>query len=254
MLQRLYFSRVLLQQTRYSRRVNQVITVRDISNRDFLDLYARPGRIGLAGGSTLIDRVIRRAERRVIADGKWSTWSHAFVFGERRCDGHQWVIESDLAAVHKHIRFGVQENRMAKYYDEELYGTLAILNFNLSDDQLRSLLCHGLQMMSDATKYSVRELFGTLLALKKPELRTKENVLARDRSFFCSAFVQHLYCQIGFDLAPGINAKNTTPEDISSTLVPHTRWVLHRELGESKTKEKVRKVLARVRSSRHREK
>jgi hypothetical protein len=232
---------------RYSRRVNQVINVRDISNREFLELYARPGRIGLAGGSTLIDRVIRRAERRVHAEGKWSTWSHAFVFGERRCDGHQWVIESDLAAARKHIRFGVQENRVTKYHDEKLYGTLAVLDLGISEDQLRALLCHGLQMMSDATKYSVRELFGTLIAMKNPSLRPKENVLAREDSFFCSAFVQHIYRQIGIDLAPGINAKHTTPEDIAGTTVPHTRWVLERDLGESKTKERVRKVLARVR-------
>jgi hypothetical protein len=228
--------------------VNQVIKVRDISNREFLDLYARPGRIGLAGGSTLIDRVIRRAERRVNIEGKWSTWSHAFIFAERRCDGHQWVLESDLAAVHKHIRLGVQENRASKYHDEKLYGMLAILDFGISEEQLRALLCHGLQLMSDATKYSVRELFGTLLALKKQELRTKENVLARDQSFFCSAFVQHLYRQIGLDLAPGIHAKNTTPEDISATLIPHTRYVLDRDLGESKVRAKMQKVIARVKS------
>jgi hypothetical protein len=104
--------------------------------------------------------------------------------------------------------------------------------------------------MSDATKYSVRELFGTLIALNKPALRSKENVLSRDESFFCSAFVQHLYRQIGIDLSPGISAKHTTPEDIAATLVPHTRWVLERDIGESKTKEKVRKVLARVRARR----
>jgi hypothetical protein len=228
--------------------VNQVINVRDISNREFLELYARPGRVGLAGGSTLIDRVIRRAERRVHTDGKWSNWSHAFIFGERRCDGHQWVLESDLAAARKHIRFGVQENRVTKYHDEKLYGTLAILDFGLSEEQLRTMLCHGLQLMSDATKYSVRELFGTLLALKKQELRPKENVLARDHSFFCSAFVQHVYRQIGIDLAPGINAKHTTPEDISGTLVPHTRWVLVRDIGESKVRAKVKTVLTRVKN------
>jgi hypothetical protein len=232
--------------------VNQVITVRDISNREFLDLYARPGRIGLAGGSTLIDRVIRRAERRVHAEGKWSTWSHAFIFAERRCDGHQWVLESDLAAARKHIRFGVQENRVTKYHDEKLYGMLAILDFGISEEQLSALLCHGLQMMSDATKYSLRELFGTLIAMKKPELRLKENVLAREDSFFCSAFVQHIYRQIGLDLAPGINAKNTTPEDISATNIPHTRWVLHRDLGESKTKERVEKAMKRVRTKAQR--
>ena len=51
----------------------------------------------------------------------------------------------------------------------------------------------------------------------------------------------------GVDFTPGINAKHTTPEDIAGTNVPHTRWVLERDLGESKTKEHVRKVLARVR-------
>jgi hypothetical protein len=60
--------------------------------------------------------------------------------------------------------------------------------------------------------------------------------------------VQHLYRQIGIDLAPGIHAKNTTPEDISATLVPHTRYVLDRDIGESKVRAKVHRVIARVKS------
>src|SRR5262245_4380209 len=105
-----------------------------MSNRDFLAQYARPGRIGLSGGATLIDRAIRRAERHV-CDGRWSNWSHAFIFGERRSDGHIWVLESDLQATHKHIRFGVQENRISKYHNEEHYGSLAILDFNLPEER-----------------------------------------------------------------------------------------------------------------------
>src|SRR2546421_6769831 len=42
-----------------------------------------------------------------------------------------------------------------------------------------------------------------------------ENVMSRQCSMYCSAFVQHLFRKIGVDLAPGVDAKNTTPEDIS---------------------------------------
>ena len=60
--------------------MNEVITVRGISNAEFFAKHAAPGRIGLTGGATLVDRAIRRAERHV-CDGKWSNWSHAFIFG-----------------------------------------------------------------------------------------------------------------------------------------------------------------------------
>ena len=59
--------------------------------------------------------------------------------------------QSDLAAARKHIRFGVQENRVTKYHDEKLYGTLAVFDLGICEEKLRSLFCHGLQIMSDAT-------------------------------------------------------------------------------------------------------
>jgi len=46
---------------------------------------------------------------------------------------------------------------------------------------------------------------------------------------YCSAFVQHLFRKIGFDLAPGVSGKNTTPEDLARTLIPHTRYILKRQ-------------------------
>ena len=219
-----------------------------MSNEEFLKLYARPGRIGLVGGATLIDRAIRRAESHLDAAGKWSDFSHALVFGEIRCDGHQWVIESDLAAATKHIRLGVQENRITKYYNEEYYASFAILDLGLSEKEVRELISHGLEMMSGSTQYSIRELLGTLLALRHPSLRTKDNLLARDKSFFCSAFVHHLYAKIGIDLAPGLNSKHTTPEDIARTPVPHTVYLLDRPLGESKIKEAAARLRSRIKT------
>ena len=54
---------------------------------------------------------------------------------------------------------------------------------------------------------------------------------------YCSAFVQHLFRKTGIELAPGVHGKNTTPEDISRTPVPHVTYVLERELPVNKLSE-----------------
>ena len=212
----------------------QTIVVENFSNQEFLERYARPGRIGLVGGITLIDKAIRRAQRLVDDSGRWSAWSHALVFGERRSDGYQWVLESDLAAARKHIRFGVQENRVSKYFDEATFGSLAVLDFGLPTEKEQLVIQHGLDLLAGSARYSIRELFGALLAMRHPALRERENVLAREQSYFCSAFVRHVYEQAGIELAPGVALKNTTPEDIARTAVPHTAYVLDRPLPVGK--------------------
>lgn len=236
---------------------NQTIIVTGISNREFLDRYARAGRIGLSGGFTLIDKAIARAERHLDADGTWGSWSHSFLFQGTRHDGHHWVIESDLQVNRKHIRLGVQENRISKYYDEDFYSTLAVLDFNLPEEIIVQLLSEGLDLVAQRARYSMRELVGTLIALKRPELRAKENLLARERSMYCSAFIQHLFRKVEIDLAPGVHRSNTTPEDISRTLVPHTTYLLKREPPPKKLAElgalmrdRVKKRVEKIRDAR----
>ena len=152
----------------------------------------------------------------------------------------------------KHIQLGVQENRVSKYYDETLYSNLAVLDFGLTDAQISRLLMHALDQVANRARYSLRELVGTLIALKHPQLRAQSNLLARERSMYCSAFVQHLFRGMGMDLNPGIDGKNTTPEHISLTAVPHKRYVLQRFTPASKLEEirsEVRgKVQERIRS------
>jgi hypothetical protein len=185
--------------------------------------------VGLSGGDTLVDKAICRAERHLDEGKQWSCWSHAFIFEGLRVDGQQWVIESDLQFHRKHIQLGVQENRASKYFDETLYTTLAVLDFGLSAEQVSELLREGLELVANRERYSLRELVGTLWALRHPALRGRDNLLARERSLFCSAFVQHLFRKVGVDLSPGVNAKHTTPEDISRTARPHVTYLLQRE-------------------------
>ena len=231
---------------------NETVPVGGLSNREFLERYAAPGRVGLTGGVTLVDRAIARAQRRLNARGDWSLWSHAFVFEGRRADGHQWVIESDLQIHRKHIQLGVQENRVTKYFDEKLYTSLAVLDFGLTEAQVSVLLREGLELVASRARYSLRELVGTLIALRHHELRGRANLLARERSLYCSAFVQHLFGRIGLDLAPGVDGKHTTPEDISLTRVPHVTYLLARgpargKLARLKTRLR-RRLRARLKS------
>jgi hypothetical protein len=224
------------------------LIVTGLSNQEFLTRYARGGCVGLSGGVTLVDKAICRAERHLHAEARWGVWSHAFLFQGLRADGHHWVIESDLQIQHKHIQLGVQENRITKYFNEQNYTTLAVLDFGLTEAQTRLVIAEGLEMVETRTRYSLRELVGTLIALRRRELRGTENILARDRSVYCSAFVQHLFRKAGVDLAPGVEGKNTTPEDISRTSVPHTMYLLEREVARSALRILGRKIRHRVKA------
>ena len=226
---------------------NETILVAGLSNREFLEKYARAGRVGLCGGVTLIDKAIARATA-ADENQSLSSWSHAFLFQGQRRDDHHWVIESDLQINRKHIRLGAQENRISKFFDEGFYTTLAVLDFDLPEPVVEVLLSEGLELVASRVRYSMRELVGTLIALRHPGLRGQENLLAREKSMYCSAFIQHLFRKAGLDLAPGINGKNTTPEDISRTLVPHVTYVLKRDAAPNKLEVLRGKVHQRVRA------
>jgi hypothetical protein len=227
---------------------NQTILVTGLSNREFLERHAQPGRVGLCGGATRIDIAIRCAQRHLHEAGRWSDWSHAFLFEGIRADGQHWVVESDLQIHRKNIQLGAQENRVEKYFDEKMFPTLAVLDFGLSESQVATVLREGLEMVANRERYSLRELLGTLIALRKPELRARENPLARERSVYCSAFVKRLFLNAGIDLVPGVTGKNTTPEDIARSSVPHVKYLLQREIPGAKLAALSGKIKARVRT------
>lgn len=230
--------------------MGETVLVRGLSNRECLARHAAPGRIGLSGGTTLVDRAICRAERHLHPRGRWGVWTHAFLFEGLRADGHHWVVESDLQVKKGHVQFGVQENRTSKYEDESFYGSLAVLDFGLGEAQVGTLLRESLELVAGRDRYSIRELLGTMLALRYEELRGKRNLLARDRAVYCSAFVRHVFGRAGLDLTPGVDPKNTTPEDLAASPLPHAAWVLRREVPKSHLDPIRKAVKARVRVHR----
>jgi len=226
---------------------NQTVIVTGISNREFLEQYAQPGRVGLCGGTTRVDLAIRHAQRRLHAEHRWSDWSHAFLFEGRRIDGQHWVLESDIQILRKNIQLGAQENRAEKYFDEKMFPALAVLDFGLTETQVAKLLCEALELVASRQHYSLRELIGTLIALRKPDTRAQENMLARERSAYCSAFVKMLYHGLGIDLVPGVTGKNTTPEDIARSPLPHVKYLLVRDMPGLKIAALGKKIKSGVR-------
>jgi len=211
----------------------QPVVVEGLTNAEFLERYAGPGRVGLCGGADVINRVIRNLQYHVTADGERSPWSHAFLCSGRRVDGQHWVLESDLDLRHKQIRLGVQENRIDRYHDEEAFPNLAILDFGLDEAQTNKVLTSGLDLLAGLSHYSLRELIGTLLAMQHTPLRKRRNLLESEGALYCSAMVQHCYAALDIEFVPGVHRKNVTPHDIASCAHPHTAYTLVRQRGVS---------------------
>jgi hypothetical protein len=201
-------------------------TVSGISNREFIHTYAAPGRIGRAGGTDVISKLIGFAQRGLHDDRHASLWSHAFLFQGTRHDGHHWVFESDLEVHRKNIRLGVQENRIEKFCCEKSYPVLAVLDLGLGESETAAVMREALEMVAGRVRYSLRELMGTLFALRSPAKRAKPNPLARPESLFCSAFVTHVLRKVGIDPVPGLDVKHAAPEDLFRSPRAAGIWLL----------------------------
>jgi len=202
----------------------KLIDLKNISNKELALQYAKPGCIGLVGANTLIDNSIKKAQKRITRDGKSSAWSHAFIFSGMRADGHLWVIESDLEFHRKQIKLGVQENRAEKYFDDAMFSNFAVLDFGLDKETQDKIITEGLNLVCSNAGYSLREIFGALMSLGNKVERKKENKLAQQNSFFCSAMVQHCFSKANLNLCAEVSLKHITPEDIAGNLHSHTQY------------------------------
>lgn len=191
-------------------------------NLAFLKKHARAGRILLMGGSSVIDRGIRRAQVLLDSEKRPSLWSHAGVCEGGRVDGFDWLIESDFEMGRGNLRSGVQESRLDKYADAKVWPNLAVLDLGLNPAQTRNVLSAGLESLSKGTRYALAGLLKTGVALLKKKL---DQDAPRD-STFCSSFVRAVFLEAGVDLVPGVAVRHTTPEHLSRTLLPLRRWEL----------------------------
>lgn len=209
-------------------KVDAILVPETMTNREFFERYAAPGRVGLVGMTSWIDRRIKKVQRHLNPQGRWSLWSHALLFEGRRLDGEHWVMECDLDISRGFVRLGVQENRIDKYWDDAACPTSAVLDFHLNEDQVDTVLRAGLELLATRTRYSIPKIFGTWIAVRKKELG-KRFVKEDDTALYCSAFVRHCFAKIGIDFAPGVIEDNVAPEHLAASPVPHTMYLMRRE-------------------------
>ena len=209
-------------------------TLPSTANRAFLERHAAAGRIGLCGTRDIVGKAIRKAQAPLTADGHRSPWSHAFLFLDQRLDGHWWVLESDLDLRYRQMRLGVQENRAARYFDDEAFPNVAVLDFGLDAAQTRQVQVAALDLLAGLSSYSLGELVGTLFAMHSRRLRQRDNLLAQEGALYCSALVQHCYAAAGIDVIPGVAGKNIAPHDLYDSPLPHRTHALIRDLGISR--------------------
>lgn len=207
----------------------EIINIKELSNKQFVEKYAKPGAIGLVGADNIIDNSIKKAQKLITSDGKSSLWSHAFIFSGIRADGEWWIIESDWDFNFKKSRLGVQENRAEKYYDIKEVPNFAILDFNLDEKSQNKIIAEGLNLVVAKADYSIKEVFGALFNFKAKDGRAIENKLAQENSFFCTAFVQHCYSKVKIQLADKVSLKNLAPEDIATTKQTHKQYRIVRK-------------------------
>jgi hypothetical protein len=195
-----------------------------LSNLEFLKKYAKRGCVGLMGGSSAIDRAIRKGQRG-LDGGKPSLWSHVAIFQGDRVDGHSWLIESDFDVGKGSVRNGVQENRIDKYAHEKDWPNLAVLDFGLKEKDALRVVVAALDLVARRTSYDLGGILETYWAMMRKTMNK-----GRDKdSTFCSAFVRAVFQHAGVDLAPDVAVNHTLPEQISRTTVPHTRYLLVRD-------------------------
>lgn len=142
------------------------------SNAAFLRTHAAPGRIGLVGGNDITSTWIGKVQ--------------AFLFDELRIDGHWWIVESDLDIRYRHLRIGVQQNRLDRCFDDAKFAKLAVLDFGMNGAALHQVPVAALDLAAGLADYVTSELAGTLATMQNSRLRRRRNDLQGRPS--CSAW------------------------------------------------------------------
>lgn len=199
--------------------------VNERSNREFLAQHSKAGRIGLIGGSNWIHRGVRLGQALLPEFGRASLWSHVVVLS-----GGGQLYESDITIKWQELKLvnGAQENPLGKYFDDQKYPYLAILDFELSDEQTQMVLDACRKMIDEGVLYPISGLIGTGLAyLFHTEKR--KNVWGSKNALYCSAFAQKSYEAVGIDFTESAHATHTSPEHIWRTPVSHEIFIRENE-------------------------
>ncbi|MFH1010575.1 MAG: hypothetical protein V1784_05010 [bacterium] len=191
----------------------------------FWQTHAQPGRVGLIGIRFFLARLVEKGQARLTADRSASKWAHAFIFQQSR-DGIPWIYESDMGFMQYGLfRWapGAQENSILKWSGPRILRA-CVLDAGLNERQVEKALEHARELIRHGTKYRLRELLGTWIAMRRGHLE-RESFLHAGTALHCGAFVRA--CLLAADVdpfGPNIAVSNTAPELLCQKLRPIAYW------------------------------
>lgn len=191
----------------------------------FWQAHAQPGSVGLIGIRFLPVRIIEKGQAPLTTDGQNSRWVHAFIF-QRERDGIPWIYESDVGIPRRgfiHWTPGAKEDPVTKWSGERITNA-CVLTANLNDEQVEAALRHARELISKGTRYRLRELIGTWLAIRGNRME-RENVWHTRDALHCGGFVRA--CLLAADvepIGPEVAMRNTAPELLYRHLQLVAEW------------------------------
>lgn len=197
-----------------------------VSNLAFIRQHARPGALILIGGSRGIENMLRYRQSP-LSEGAKSLWSHICVFEGQRDDKKDWIVESDLDFRGMKLINGYTESNTDRFERRDWYPNIAIMDFGLSALQVRRLMSEIKLISQKPPRYPILKILYAILLNERDRIFANSDT---NKSLTCSAFVRHLYLQLGIDLSPQVSSVSATfPEDIFRTATTHQRYLLLRE-------------------------
>ena len=170
----------------------------------YYNTYAKRGDFLLFAQSGLISKLVRYGQSPLTKDGKPSLWSHAVLVYDKNV-----VIESTIE-VHSIWRVdnGIQFTPITKYVHVE---PCILVSFPLSTRQRTKVIQQALKLLQEGVTYPICGLIGSLV--KYWLLRGMHgNPFQSKNSYYCTAFIQDCYLQVGIDFARSYSTAQTAPE------------------------------------------
>jgi|YNPNPStandDraft_1061719.scaffolds.fasta_scaffold00450_18 hypothetical protein len=204
------------------------VLVEEESPREFLLRHGQSGRIGLLGGSPLGHKLVRWGQAPLTSDGRWSLWSHVVIFAEDNGEPVLYESDFDLRLFPPGLRNGAQMSPVEKYFSARRWPYMSILDFHLTESQIRAVVDACRTMIQAGVRYAVRGLLGAGFFYRLGGAIPGAGQ-GRPRELFCSAFVQEAFVEAGIRFQEGVPFRYLGPEHIWQTAVPHLTYLRRKE-------------------------
>ncbi len=163
--------------------------------------------------------------------GAWGLWSHAFLFQGTRHDNQHWVIESDLQFHRKQYPTSAcRKTASLEILRREFLHHAGGVGFQAAGRSRGDAVKRGPELVSKHARYSLRELVGTVIALRGSGIARGRESIGAEKLHVLLGIRAAPFREGGHRSGPGRpRQEHHAGGDISRTAMPHVTYLLQRE-------------------------